>query len=181
MKITEEAPDIFSFQLFSQALCDEIIEWAAAERLNWKIDRVYQRYKLYGVRHSLEHMIIRYPYLRECLNEKFKKIIRPTAQMLWQCHVTRWFGARLIRYEPGDYLARHTDYTPGHGGPPRLLSLACSLSDDCSGGQVVFPRQRHTIRPRAGKAILFPSSITHPHEVQPLESGVRYAIVARIN
>lgn len=57
-----------------------------------------------------------------------------------------------------------------------LLYLS-EYGKDFTGGQLCFPNQNVTIRPKRGLLVFFPGDLEHLHEVKPVTSGERYAIV----
>ena len=56
--------------------------------------------------------------------------------------------------------------------------LACLiyLNDDYEGGEIYFPRQDISIKPKAGTLITFPGSLHYIHGVNKITSGTRYTI-----
>jgi len=56
--------------------------------------------------------------------------------------------------------------------------LACLiyLNDDYDGGEIYFPRQEISIKPKAGTLITFPGSLHYIHGVNKIISGTRYTI-----
>jgi hypothetical protein len=87
-------------------------------------------------------------------------------------------GFELLRYEEGEFFGEHVDAVRDHPElGHRRLSAVGFCNSDYEGGELVFPRQNITIKGEAGDFLLFPSGITHPHEVRPVTSGVRYSIV----
>jgi predicted 2-oxoglutarate/Fe(II)-dependent dioxygenase YbiX len=49
--------------------------------------------------------------------------------------------------------------------------------DNYEGGEIHFPRQNITLKPKPGEIIYFPSCYTHVHEVKPVTKGERYVIL----
>ena len=86
-------------------------------------------------------------------------------------------GYILLKYKPGDYVREHVDTWSGE-----LRTLSCSLilNDDYEGGEIAFFDGK--IKPflKKGDLCIFPSSFTYPHQVTPVESGTRYAIITWI-
>ena len=83
-------------------------------------------------------------------------------------------GYSFLRYLPGDFYILHTDNNTRK--QPRTLSGILVLNDNYEGGELHFPLQDLILKPEAGTVILFPSSFTHPHQVKPVLSGVRYSV-----
>lgn len=57
-----------------------------------------------------------------------------------------------------------------------LLYLS-EYGEDFTGGELYFPKQDLTIRPKRGLLTFFPGDLDHIHEVKTVTSGERYAIV----
>ena len=90
-------------------------------------------------------------------------------------------GPNLLRYRTGDFFRPHPDEDPRTRVRPRKVTVTVSLNDQAfSGGALRLyqrPNGRHaTVTARAGRFIAFPSRMLH--EVTPITSGTRYALVA---
>jgi hypothetical protein len=94
----------------------------------------------------------------------------------------------VLRYEAGGIFLTHCDseklaFEDGKKTwvkwIERDVSILIYLSDERSfkGGQLTFPNQNITIRPKQGMAIMFPSDHRFPHCAELVEQGRRYAIV----
>ncbi len=180
MEIVEEASDIFSFQLLSPSYCQKLVRWASRD-LRWNRGRVYagpRRLQDAASRRCLERTVAGLPPPWNELAQACREKALSAARLCWRERFRRLTGARLVRYDPGGYFKMHCDFLPSLRVKPRFLSLVCYLNEDFSGGRTAFPRQAHDIVPKTGKAVLFPSSITHPHEAQAVREGTRYVIVA---
>lgn len=178
MKITEEGADVFSWELFSPAQAAALL--GAAERVPWAPARLYgpeRRFEDKDRRRCAEQELDGIPALRAQVEPALKRAVS-VASLCWRWPLKAASDTRLVRYGPGDFIATHVDYFPGCGRPHRLVSLICYLNADFAGGETVFPRQRLSVAPRAGKALLFPSGISHPHGTEKVGSGARYALVS---
>jgi hypothetical protein len=49
--------------------------------------------------------------------------------------------------------------------------------EDYGGGEIVFPNQEVTVVPKAGTLVFFRGDIDHPHKVERVTRGKRYALV----
>lgn len=88
-------------------------------------------------------------------------------------------GYDLLRYTEGNFYVEHCDVVHDHPVlGHRRLSIVLFANDDYEGGELYFPRQDVLVRPEKGMAIIFPSGVTHPHEVRPVLKGTRYTIVS---
>jgi len=181
MEIVEEAADIVSFQLFSPAVSAELVRWSR-DNVDWRTGRV--RYAageipaLESSRVCFERALDELPKLRRKWDEACARAVFKIASLAWRWAIARCDEAFLVRCEPGGCFKRHVDHIPGSDMRPRLLSAICYLNDGFSGGRTLFPRQRHAVEPRAGKVVLYPAAITHPHEVETVRGGERLVLKA---
>lgn len=56
------------------------------------------------------------------------------------------------------------------------MSALIYLNDDYEGGEIVFPKQNLTIKPKSGMLIAFPGNPMYPHSVNPCYGNLRYTI-----
>jgi len=78
----------------------------------------------------------------------------------------------LNRYDSGQAMGPHYD---GQDGDSNLkYSFVTYLNDDYEGGEINFPNQNLTIKPKAGSLVMFPSQKPYIHESKPVLSGVKY-------
>jgi Rps23 Pro-64 3,4-dihydroxylase Tpa1-like proline 4-hydroxylase len=85
----------------------------------------------------------------------------------------------------GDYCVAHCDNckddaSPGHT-PARTHTCNLYLNEcgtDYEGGELTFPERGLVIKPTSGMLVAFPSGRAFKHEVLPISSGVRYAVLS---
>tara|TARA_B110000503_G_scaffold89663_1_gene135749 strand:+ start:1428 stop:2003 length:576 start_codon:yes stop_codon:yes gene_type:complete len=85
-------------------------------------------------------------------------------------------GIQVIRYQAGHKFKEHIDH---YSGGLRTLSISILLNDDFTGGGLSFWQGRY-VPPgftQAGDAVVFPSSLAFPHQVEPVTGGERYSVV----
>lgn len=92
---------------------------------------------------------------------------------------------QLVSYSPGEKYVEHNDSEEFINGKwkkvvDRDYTIIFYLNSDYEGGELVFPNQGVTIKPKEGSIVIFPSDHHYPHEVIPVSEGVRYAIVSWI-
>ena len=108
--------------------------------------------------------------------------------------LTLYLNPYLRKYPDGSWLGDHCDSeAENEDGPlpaasfngdftrcPMLIEYAANiyLNDDYDGGELVFKKLRHSIRPKAGQLIMFPSGIEYLHEVTQVSNGSRCSVVA---
>lgn len=83
--------------------------------------------------------------------------------------------AYLNLWNPGSFASSHVD---SHAEFEFLLySTIFYLNDDYEGGEICFPNQGITYKPKAGETVLFPcGGQEYPHSVNEITSGKRYTI-----
>ena len=86
-------------------------------------------------------------------------------------------GYILLKYNTGDYVREHVDTWSGEN---RTLSCSMILNNDYEGGELAFFDGQYKLNPKKGDIVIFPSSFTYPHQVLPVTSGTRYAIITWI-
>jgi alkylated DNA repair dioxygenase AlkB len=91
-------------------------------------------------------------------------------------------GYRFNRYSPGQSYKLHVDRSAlSKANSARYVSLILNLNNEYEGGEIHFPRQELKVKLGVGDLLVFPSCYTHPHEVIPIQSGVRKSIVSWLN
>jgi hypothetical protein len=84
----------------------------------------------------------------------------------------------IKKWNQGQWMGPHFD---GQDGDSKLaFSLVAYLNDDYEGGEIHFPNQNVTVKPKAGSLIMFPSQLPYLHEVKPIISGTRYMSPAHV-
>lgn len=88
----------------------------------------------------------------------------------------------MVRWLPGQFQLPHADkelHEGEHRGKPNdfpyydLASLFY-INDDYVGGELYFPLQGITIKPKPRAAYFFPGDMNYVHGVTKVESGIRY-------
>lgn len=82
---------------------------------------------------------------------------------------------RIMRYNEGGFYGVHADGGPGN---VRILSTVLFLNDDFEGGELIFPNQDISIKPKAGQLVLFPSNYAYAHESTKITKGIKYCAVS---
>ena len=85
-------------------------------------------------------------------------------------------GYLLQMYRKGEgFYKSHVDSLP-NAYPERILSVVIYLNDVDEGGETYFDRHDLGVKPRAGRACIFPSGWTHPHGSKVPISDDKYII-----
>lgn len=94
---------------------------------------------------------------------------------------------QLLKYTPGQFYVPHHDYSFEElklACGPRIFTFFLYLSDVEEGGATHFPDLGVSIKPRKGKAVLWPNTLSASpankdtrmtHEAQVVTGGVKYA------
>lgn len=84
---------------------------------------------------------------------------------------------QLLRYHPSQYYKEHSDYIPAHKDMPcgpRVYTLFVYLSDVEEGGHTSFPQLGLSVKPKKGRAVLWPSV----HDGRPTDVDERTMHIA---
>jgi hypothetical protein len=114
----------------------------------------------------------------EVIHEGVGAVIRGLVGVYGNPGVAQDCGYRFNKYPAGRGYKLHVDRS--NGTPElrnRYISVIIGLNDDYEGGLIRFPRQGVEHKLKANEALVFPSSYTHPHEVDAVTQGDRYNIV----
>lgn len=80
----------------------------------------------------------------------------------------------ILRYGIDQRFTNHVDDHPDH---PRRISCVYYFNDDYQGGEIEFKRFGIKYKPNKNELLFFPSTYVYSHEVLPVISGHRYAVV----
>lgn len=78
----------------------------------------------------------------------------------------------INRYLPGQRYRVHADAGPDKH---RVISALVYLNDVSEGGETYFPHFDVSIRPEAGRLVIFPSNYAYAHAAIAPVSGVKYS------
>ena len=87
----------------------------------------------------------------------------------------------FLKYNTDQKYDWHVDQSFKRCGPKstqsdlRLISAVVYLNDDFEGGETEMPEK--IWKPKKGKALIFPSHWTFPHQARPVTKGTKYALV----
>lgn len=105
----------------------------------------------------------------------FKQDIEPILQTVFTDTVGKisgWFPPYIIKYDQlGQKADVHNDVSH--------ITFNVKLNNTYQGCDLYFPRQQFNCKDvSVGYAIIWPSTITHPHGSTELENGVKYSFVS---
>jgi predicted 2-oxoglutarate/Fe(II)-dependent dioxygenase YbiX len=79
----------------------------------------------------------------------------------------------ISKYIVGSFMGAHVDDYNQPGITP-VMSGVIYLNDDLEGGELNFPEQDITIKPKAGSIVVFPSVEPYFHQSLPVSKGMKY-------
>jgi hypothetical protein len=128
----------------------------------------------------------------------FQRELAKSYEHIMRAEVIKMYGHRFDRDRTVDFTVRkegvllkeHIDFIQSQFfdplEPPSVypegeiwsghMSVLIYLNDDYEGGEIVFPKQNLSIKPKAGMLIAFPGNTMYPHSVQPCYGNLRYTI-----
>lgn len=78
------------------------------------------------------------------------------------------------RWRIGDMQHPHAD--EDNGFEWRKFGCVLYLNEDYEGGNIYFPNQNLSIKPKANTLVFFPGNREYLHGVNPVTSGIRYTL-----
>jgi hypothetical protein len=146
------------------------------------IDEVSRNCKIFSVpaqRPENEYTPELHPdFFRFKLSDVFREAFLPYYEDYFRRHNPELLGVyenfSVLKYGKGQKFTLHVD---DGRSQLRRVSLVHYANENYEGGEIVFPKFGVTVKPRANQTILFPSGFMYLHEVKPVISGERYAVV----
>jgi predicted 2-oxoglutarate/Fe(II)-dependent dioxygenase YbiX len=90
----------------------------------------------------------------------------------YNVNLTSYEPTTFNRYKIHEKFSSHADYFEGSN---RVVSAVLFLNDVGEGGELLFTFFGYTIRPVAGRAVIFPSNYLFAHEALPPRSEAKYS------
>lgn len=108
---------------------------------------------------------------------KVRSTICPLITKVWNVDLQQYEEMHLVRYKPGGHYVAHRDSSDSEFAG-RYFTVLCYLNDDFQGGGTHFPSLNYTVKPVAGKAVIFPSQ--YSHAALPVTKGEKFAFLTWI-
>ena len=124
------------------------------------------------------HDVIKNSDLRKSIDYQISEIVHEATKTYFylfpdaMCNKDE--GYYLLKYIEGGKYSEHVDI---FSGVNRLISISFCLNDDFEGGDFSFFNGEVNYKLKKGDCLIFPSNYVYPHQVKPITSGTRYAIV----
>ncbi len=122
----------------------------------------------------------------KCRNDPTARLIHDRISFVTGLPANNSEDLQLLKYEVGQFYRKHHDYIEHQQHRrcgPRVLTFFLYLSGDVEGGATNFPKLGIAVKPKVGRAVLWPSVLNSDpskkdhrtdHEAQDVLSGVKY-------
>ncbi|KAL7460273.1 hypothetical protein ACHAXS_000736 [Conticribra weissflogii] len=122
----------------------------------------------------------------KCRNDPTAQLIHDRISFVTGLPANNSEDLQLLKYEVGQFYRKHHDYIEHQQHRrcgPRVLTFFLYLSGDVEGGATNFPKLGIAVKPKVGRALLWPSVLNSDpskkdhrtdHEAQDVLSGVKY-------
>jgi len=177
----DESAGIISVSLFDAVRCREIVdrvnnldEWEAAQVRETDADGRSESFTHPEVRSTSIFVSEQAEDIYRSFDVAMEEALKPLVKKIWKVELTEHSGTQILKYGPADHYVPHQD--TGLGFESRYFSVVCYLNDNFSGGETSFPGCEYTAKPKAGKAIIFPSHYLHGSV--PVIRGEKFVIVS---
>ena len=180
--LREVAPNSFIFeqkQALPAALCEEMIRRFEAhqeEQYEGRIGQLATQDR--SVKRTTDLVVSGKPHWKDIDQALFRSLGRAILEFREAFPFFKGpfkdVGYNLQRYLPGEYYHWHID-GGSHQFAERQLVALWYLNDVAGpGGETEFLYQNVSVRPEAGKLVLFPPFWTHEHRAVTVRQGVKY-------
>tara|TARA_R110000744_G_scaffold322808_1_gene428758 strand:+ start:70 stop:1431 length:1362 start_codon:yes stop_codon:yes gene_type:complete len=168
--ITEPIPHVYSWNMFTEEFCKELIE--LGEQFDW----TQKRHEFYPTTDNLLKVLGMDKVYNRILND----FVKPLATHLYGLEGSKWDHLNdesfIIKYPHNQQS--HLDLHHDNSNITTLLNLN---PGEFEGGGTYFQKWKSTINPKQiGTMTLHPGNITHKHGAQPVLKGTRYVVVSFI-
>ena len=180
--IHEVKPDTFIFEVPNALpidICNEMIRRFEATPDEQYEGRVGQtREKERNIKHTMDLAVTGKDNWKDINNE----LLRSLGTAILEFRETypffqgpfRDMGYAIQRYLPGDYYHWHIDGGSHEFSYRQLVALWYLNDVEGPGGETEFSYQKLSVKPQAGKLMLFPPFWTHEHRAATVKKGVKY-------
>lgn len=180
--IREVKPGSFIFEMeaaLALDICREMIDRFERQRDEQYPGRIGQgAAQDDAIKRSTDLVLSGKPHWRDLDRELFRSLNRALAEFR---QTYRFFdgpfkdmGYALQRTDPGEFYHWHIDGGSHDFAARQLVAIWYLNSLAGEGGETEFHHQQVSIRPEAGKLLLFPPFWTHLHRGKTLRSGRKY-------
>ena len=179
------APGIISYSNVGENISNMVPEWEEHIKngsLNWAPHSYVgeninipeaRKVKLMGISNDGRNKLI------DSIREHFDNAYKAYVDDYCEKYHTDTIGSdayQILKYEIGHHYKAHIDWGRGAMFEKRTFSLTHYLNNDYEGGEINFVEFDLKIKPKKGQLIIFPAHFPYAHQVEPVISGVRWAI-----
>lgn len=82
----------------------------------------------------------------------------------------------INKFKAGDSMPVHTDRGPNPNNNDIVHGMVIYLNDNYEGGEIHYPEQQLSIKPKARSLVIHPATHPYDHGVLPVIRGSRYAL-----
>jgi len=167
--------DIIVTPLWTKEFCADLVNVAKhySDRFSNDIKFTKESEKIIGWDDILVEQIS--PIFFQDFVRHYKQDICPILEKVYtkaSSEIHGWFSPYIIRYD------RKNQRTDLHHDASSI-TLNIKLNDDYTGCDLTFPRQQFNAKNiPVGYAMIWPSTVTHPHYSTPLVEGEKYSFVS---
>ena len=169
--------DIIVTPFWTEEFCKSIIELANQQADNFSKEIVWygESSKAMGLGwDDIKFDSISQELFQEFVKQYKERIVPLLSQVYTPAaaDIKGWFSPYIIRYtQIGQYADLHNDAS--------YITLNVKLNNDYTGCDLVFPRQDFDSKDiPVGHAMIWPSTVSHPHYSTPLEKGSKFSIIS---
>jgi Rps23 Pro-64 3,4-dihydroxylase Tpa1-like proline 4-hydroxylase len=157
----------------------EIIEVCSSEKYAWRDAEIGQNGSFLNNNKIRNNKILDLP-----IEETSDPVLHSAFQKIWDTadyygkiydvSFSRMEDPQLLKYsENNNFYKKHSDDGPHTS---RVFSCLLYLNDVDSGGETYFNNFDLTIKPEAGKIVLFPANYAYSHEARSPKSGEKFVM-----
>lgn len=184
MNYNEICDGIYTFPLFSEAFCEELIQ-RANQYDKWSKGKDEHNDPRLGKNYYENHPTVDVQLFEMKLDKQWKDIvfsyIAPVAHVLYNNYKTRDINlAFVVKYHFEDQAS----LSPHHDSSTYTVNIALNRGNgiDYDGGGCRFIRQNFVLKNQnPGMCCIHPGRLTAYHEGLPVTAGTRYILVSFIN
>jgi hypothetical protein len=179
IRYAELANGVLSVPFFQPSFCKLVV--AQTRRLSWTAAQIQEaeatgELRIYSQPTTRFASILnssRAAAVYDEFDRQINEVAKPLIKQIWRIELGEHSGTQMIRYRKGGHYLPHSD--AGRDLPERYFTVVCYLNDDFEGGRTSFPSLDSVVKPKAGRAIVFPSRYLHCAE--PVSEGEKFVLI----
>lgn len=177
-----EKDNFFSNEQIDQILSLPMIQWETSHE-SGEIDALGEGSKVFSAARTSSS----YWCVHDCQKSFIANEVVSAIETLLHIPHIHFEPIQLLKYEVGQRYITHHDYSLDElqlACGPRILTAFLYLSDVDVGGETNFPSLKIAVKPKRGKVVIWPNTLTDRpllqdprmfHEAKAVDRGVKYA------